>query len=77
VELARNENKFVRYTLDLNLRDTRSGQVLFPFNANGREGHVTQGEAENRAIRAAEGEIRGAYAGAFNAYLARLVPETR
>ncbi|GHT99396.1 hypothetical protein FACS1894142_6930 [Spirochaetia bacterium] len=77
VELPRNSNKFVRYVLEANLRDTRSGQLLLPFAANGREGHTTRPEAENRALRAAENTIRGSFGEALAAYLTQSSPGAR
>ncbi|MDR1949895.1 MAG: LPP20 family lipoprotein [Spirochaetaceae bacterium] len=76
VELPQNQNKFVRYVIDANLRDTATGQVLFPYNINGREGHATLLEAENRAIRAAEEKIRSSYSEALASYLTRISPKT-
>jgi hypothetical protein len=54
-------NKFARYEIDARLTDTITGNVLVPFNINGREGHTNVSEAENRAIRAAEQEITKAF----------------
>jgi hypothetical protein len=70
VDLPQNPNKFVRYIVDAGLRDTATGQILFPYNINGREGHTTLSEAENRAIRAAEREILASYAEALGSWLA-------
>jgi hypothetical protein len=70
VDLPQNPNKFVRYIVDAGLRDTVTGQILFPYNINGREGHTTLSEAENRAIRAAETEILASYAEALSSWLA-------
>jgi len=72
VELASNPNKFVRYVVDAKLTDTAKDTVLMPFSVNGREGHATQGEAENRAVRAAEAKIADEYAGALGDFLTQL-----
>jgi hypothetical protein len=73
VDLPQNPNKFVRYVIDARL--SAGGQVLFPYNINGREGHTTQAEALNRAVRAAEEKIREGFGAAFNAYLGGLSPK--
>jgi hypothetical protein len=72
VDIPQNPNKFVRYVIDATLWDAAAGQVLFPFNINGREGHISIPEAENRAFRAAEDKIRASYAEAFDSYLSQL-----
>jgi hypothetical protein len=75
VQLPNQTNKFVRYGIDGNFVDASTEQILFPYNAVGREGHVSIPEAENRAVRAAESKIKGDYAEALSAYLSRLIPE--
>jgi hypothetical protein len=72
VELPQNSNKFIRYVIDAKLVETARNQVLFPYAINGREGHVSRPEAENRAIRAAEEKIRESYAEELIGYLSRL-----
>ncbi|MDR2364084.1 MAG: LPP20 family lipoprotein [Spirochaetaceae bacterium] len=72
VDLPNNPNKFVRYVVDANLEDARTGNVLLPFMVDGREGHLSIPEAENRAIRAAEAEIRETYGQVLDAYISRL-----
>jgi hypothetical protein len=71
-ELSQNPNKFVRYHIDANLRDTQTGAVLIPFSLNGREGHASLSEAEVRAIRVAEEKIRESYGDALRSYLTHL-----
>lgn len=70
--LQGNPNKFVRYTVDARLTDTKTGAVLLPYSINGREGHSTVPEAENRAVRAAEAKIKGDYNEVFTAFLVQL-----
>jgi hypothetical protein len=77
VELANQNNKFVRYVVDANLKDTRSNAVLLPYNINGREGHLTIAEAENRAVVAAEKKIQEAYGTLLQDYLSTLLPPRR
>jgi hypothetical protein len=64
-----NPNKFIRYLLDGNLVDTPSNEVLFPYNINGREGHLSIPEAEERALKTAEGRIKAEYGMALSAFL--------
>lgn len=75
VQMADNQYKFTRIELEANLRDTKSGTVLLPFNFNSREGHLTQVEADNRAYSAAERKINADYAAFFDSYLSRLLPK--
>ncbi|AEF86254.1 putative lipoprotein [Treponema primitia ZAS-2] len=75
VSLANQNNKFVRYVVDGNFVDTSSDAILFPYNINGREGHLSLSEAEVRAVRAAETKIKEDYAAALNAYLSQLIPK--
>lgn len=72
VQLNDNKNKFTRYILDSKLTDTKTGTVLIPYSANGREGHSTLSEAENRAFRAAEKKIGEEYSNAFSGYIFQL-----
>ncbi|GHV80304.1 hypothetical protein AGMMS49944_20950 [Spirochaetia bacterium] len=75
VQLPGQTNKFTRYVIDGNFTNTSTGAVLFPYNINGREGHITLPEAENRAVKAAEDKIKGEYPGALTSFLFRLVPK--
>jgi hypothetical protein len=71
-DLPRNPNKFVRYAVEANLRDTRNGAVLIPYTISGREGHSSLPEAELRALRIAERNIRESYGALLRDYLFRL-----
>jgi hypothetical protein len=75
VQLANQQNKFARYVVDANLTDSAEGIVLLPYNINGREGHLTLPEAENRAIAAAERRINEAYGKVLSDYLSTLLPQ--
>jgi hypothetical protein len=75
VQLPNQQNKFVRYTLDGNFLDSVAGETLFPYNVNGREGHVSVPEAEIRALRAAEAKIKDDYAKTLSSFLVQLVPK--
>jgi hypothetical protein len=73
VDLGSTQNRFVRYLLGCSLRN-KSGVEILSFSENGREGHATESEARQRAIRAAEGSIRSAgFAVQFDAFLASLL----
>lgn len=72
VELPDNPNKFSRFTVDATLRDEVTGNALLPYSASGRDGHTTQGEADNRAVRAAERKVRGEFGTAFTAFVSGL-----
>jgi hypothetical protein len=52
-----NPNKFSRYTADASLIDTLDGNELIRYKIEGREGHTTLAEAENRATSAAEKRV--------------------
>jgi hypothetical protein len=65
-------NKFIRYEIDARLTDTTTSNVLVPFNINGREGHTTLSEAENRAIRTAERNITESYSAKLTEYFSTL-----
>jgi hypothetical protein len=75
VDLPNQNNKFVRYTIEAGLTDTVEGRaVLLSYSANGREGHVSQSEAEERAIKAAEKKIADEFAPSLQKYLSTLLP---
>ena len=74
VDIANSNNyKYARYILNYSLKDKR-GAELFSSSNNGREGHLTESEARQRAIRAAEQEIASTgFAANFDAYFASLI----
>jgi hypothetical protein len=75
VQLASQQNKFARYEVDANLIDTANESVLLPFSVNGREGHLSLPEAENRAVSAAEKKINDNYEKVLSEYLSTLLPK--
>jgi hypothetical protein len=75
VQLPNQNNKFVRYVLDGNFIDTATGETLFAYNVNGREGHLNISEAETRALRAAEAKVKDEYAETLSSFLAGLIPK--
>jgi len=65
--------KFARYILNYSLKD-KDGVELLSSSNNGREGHLTESEARQRAIRAAEQSIASnGFAENFDAFLASLL----
>ncbi|MDR0389632.1 MAG: LPP20 family lipoprotein [Spirochaetaceae bacterium] len=72
IELPGNSNKFIRYAVSGKLIETKTGNEVFPFSISGREGHLSQSEAENRAIRVIEQKIRESFSAEFSAYLESL-----
>jgi hypothetical protein len=77
VQNPNQQNKFVRYEVDAKLTDTRDASVLLPFNINGREGHLSLPEAENRAIAGAEKKINDTYGKQLSEYLSKLLPNPK
>ena len=74
VELANQQNKFVRIELSAVLMDTATGTGLLPWNFADRQGHTSVSEAENRAYTAAERKINAEYKDHLYTYLAQLLP---
>jgi hypothetical protein len=75
VQYPNQQNKFTRYEVAANLADTHEKTALVPYNINGREGHTTLAEAENRALSAAERRISEEYKTLLSDYLSRLLPK--
>ena len=74
VALPNQQNKFVRYQVSGALEDNAEGNsVLVSYDISGREGHLTVAEAEERALRAAEGKIAGEFETVLKSYLGSLV----
>jgi len=74
VVIFNNQNKFTRIELKADLKDTKAGAVLLPYDFYSREGHATQEEADNRAYIAAERKINAEYAELLKTYLSQLLP---
>jgi hypothetical protein len=65
--------QYVRYTFQTALRD-RAGKDFFAWSETGREGHISQADAYQRALRTAETAVtEGGFAQAFNACLDSLL----
>jgi hypothetical protein len=73
--LPNQTNKFARYEITANLVDTSLRQTLIPYTANGREGHATLPEAENRAVATLERKISEEYKELINNYLSQMLPK--
>ncbi|MDR0526865.1 MAG: LPP20 family lipoprotein [Spirochaetaceae bacterium] len=59
---------FTRYALNAKLVDTKNNVVILPFSANGREGHLSQTEADQRAVRGVQRAINEEFAAKFSEY---------
>ena len=73
VEITNNPNIWSRIEVSANLMDSLSLSILLPYNFNSREGHTSQGEADNRAIIVAERRINDEYPGILNDFISNLV----
>ncbi|MCL1992606.1 MAG: hypothetical protein FWG66_06645 [Spirochaetes bacterium] len=75
VSFPNQQNVFVRYEVSANFISSATGVSQLPaFNINGREGHVSLPEAENRAIAAAERRILAEYGGLLSENLFSILP---
>jgi len=74
VEQANSAFKYTRLELKADLKETKTGTVLLPYDFNSREGHTTQEEADNRAYASAERKINDEYAALLKSYLSTLLP---
>ena len=73
VELTGQANKFARYEITANLIQTSTRQGVVPtYSINGREGHTTYSEAQQRAVRAAETKINNEYKELLEDHLSQL-----
>jgi hypothetical protein len=73
VDLGNPRNKFVRYILNCSLKN-RAGVEILSFSENHRDGHLTEAEARQRAIRSAEQSIGSTgFAANFDVFLASLL----
>jgi hypothetical protein len=66
---------YVRYIITANFIDSNGNAVMVPYSINGREGHSSLPNAENRALTAAERKIGEEYSALLNDYLSRLLPK--
>ncbi|MCR4938862.1 MAG: LPP20 family lipoprotein [Treponemataceae bacterium] len=62
-------NKYARYVLDAAMVESATGNTVFTFNENGREAHLTESEAIQRALRTTEQAINQKFNEQFGAFL--------
>lgn len=55
---SESKNKFIRFVLNASLTEVKSGKNVLPFSVSGREAHLSESEATQRAVRTIENEIR-------------------
>lgn len=63
------EYKYIRYSLLSEYSSLNDKNVLFPFEASGREGHVSQSQAKNRAVSKIVTKINEEFASTLENYL--------
>ena len=62
-------NKYARYTLDAAMVEKATGDTVFTFAENGREAHLTESEAIQRALRTTEQAINQKFSAQFGAFI--------
>jgi hypothetical protein len=62
-------NKYARYTLDAAMVEQSTGNTVFTYAENGREAHLTESEAVQRAIRTTEQAINQKFSAQFGAFV--------
>lgn len=62
-------NKYARYVLEAAMVESVSGNTVFTFNENGREAHLTESEAIQRALRTVEQSIKQKFDAQFYAFI--------
>jgi hypothetical protein len=73
ISAGNQRNYFSRYVLNVSV-ENKDGTEVFSYSGNGRQGHTTQSEARQRAIRAAETSIgETEFAEEFDRYLRSLL----
>ena len=55
------QNKYVRFVVNANLIEAKTGKTVLPFSVSGREAHLSEEEAIQRAIRTIEDEINNLF----------------
>ena len=55
------KNKYIRFVVNANLSELSTEKIVLPFAVSGREAHLSEEEATQRAIRTIENEIRKQY----------------
>ena len=62
-------NKYARYVLDAAMVESATGNTVFTFSENGREAHLTESEAIQRALRTTEQSINQKFNEQFGAFI--------
>ena len=62
-------NKYARYTLDAAMVEQSTGNTVFTYAENGREAHLTESEAVQRAIRTTEQAINQKFSAQFGSFI--------
>ena len=62
-------NKYARYTLDAAMVEQSTGNTVFTYAENGREAHLTESEAVQRAIRTTEQTINQKFSAQFGSFI--------
>ena len=62
-------NKYARYTLEAAMVEQATGDTVFTFAENGREAHLTESEAIQRALRTTEQAINQKFSAQFGAFI--------
>jgi len=52
------KNKYIRFVVNANLTELKTEKIVLPFSISGREAHLSEEEATQRAIRTIENEIK-------------------
>ncbi|MCL2720576.1 MAG: LPP20 family lipoprotein [Treponema sp.] len=76
VVLPGNPNIFSRIELIAALSDNTHNRVLIPYSFISREGSISQTEADNRCITAAERDINEVFSVFLSDYLSQLLPNS-
>lgn len=64
-----NKYEYARFVIDIDLIEASSGKILFPYTENGREAHVSYGEATQRAFRTMEDMLEKEFVPQFLEFL--------
>lgn len=61
--------EYVRFVVDVELRELSTGKVLTSYSKNGREAHLTKKEAEQRAYRTIEEAMKKEFTSQLNSFM--------
>ena len=63
--LPGNNLKFIKYNLDIKIRDNKENRILFSWNCSGREGQTSYIAAEERAMVAIRKKLNNEFSQKF------------